>query len=174
VHQFNARNKAEIASVRETAANGLANELAWMWGADRGQKLGELMRIYADVQERLQGSSLTDAAWIKCQNLSLKLIHDMNEMTGQLPTRTTVEVSPVPTFRTEVVGWDIERWLDRSDDGRGSTNSEPASPEPAPSPTPEPARAPASTPAPAPASDGPITYGASADSGSSIFRSMSF
>lgn len=38
---------------------------------------------------RIQVSPL--AARIKYHNLETKLIHDMNEMTGQLPTRSVIE-----------------------------------------------------------------------------------
>jgi hypothetical protein len=49
VAEFAVRNKAEIAQVREAAVQGLAEELAGVWGADRPAKLDELMRIYAVV-----------------------------------------------------------------------------------------------------------------------------
>jgi hypothetical protein len=68
------------------------------------------MRIYADVVERLQGSRLTDPAWINCQNLRAKVIHVMNEMTRQLPTRSVIEVESAPTLHHIVEGWSPSDW----------------------------------------------------------------
>ena len=115
------------------------------------------------------------------------LLHKVAELLGQLPTRTTVAVETPETFKTEVVGWSQDRWVAdqmvergwippsdedprRTDNGDRAASPEPAQPR---TPAPEPDRT-APAPAPAPERDGPITYGASADSGSSIFRSMSF
>jgi hypothetical protein len=47
--------------------------------------------MYGDVQEQMRDPGLTTAARIKYHNLETKLIHDINEMTGQLPTRSVIE-----------------------------------------------------------------------------------
>jgi hypothetical protein len=62
-----------------------------MGGGPGGLKLAELMPIYGDVPEEMQDPGLTPAARLKYHNLETKLIHDMNETTGQLPTRSVIE-----------------------------------------------------------------------------------
>jgi hypothetical protein len=109
------------------------------------------MRIYADVVERLQGSRLTDAAWINCQNLRAKLIHVMNDMTGQLPTRSVIEVESAPTLHHIVEGWSPSDW--HKNLGEAAPVDHPAEDSgrtPVPSPTPKPERptTPAGTPEP--------------------------
>jgi hypothetical protein len=65
-----------------------------MWSANRRQKLRELERIYEDVEQELQDADgSTPAARHKNRHLLVKIIHDMNEMTGQLQVRSVVEVA---------------------------------------------------------------------------------
>jgi hypothetical protein len=78
-----------------------------MWGATRRLKLGELEGEYAAVEEELDDPTLSHTARIKYRNLKRQLFRDMNEMTGQLPTRSTVGVeSPV---LTRILGVDLKR-----------------------------------------------------------------
>ena len=76
------------AQVREA----VGDELAGMWAANRRRKLAELESIYEDVEREIQDAGLTRAARNKNRNLLASFIHDMNEITGHLSVRTTVQV----------------------------------------------------------------------------------
>jgi hypothetical protein len=81
-----------------------------LWGANRRLKVRELEDEVAAVEGALDDPNLSHAERIKYRNLKRQLIRDMNEMTGQLPTRSVVSVESAPTLTTHVVGWDVEKW----------------------------------------------------------------
>jgi len=55
--------------------------------------LAELEGICEDVEREMQDDSLTPAARIRCHNLKLKLIHDMNEMCSHLQACSNMAAS---------------------------------------------------------------------------------
>ena len=79
--EFASRNKAEIAQVREASSD----ELAWMWGANRQKKLGELEEKSEATEADSEDPSLTPTERVKARNLLRQLIRDMNEMTVSFP-----------------------------------------------------------------------------------------
>ena len=184
IRQFSARNKAEIAGRRRVLQGELASETSHLWMADGVTKIAWYEKLAEDLDGYLADPDLDLRVRHRYTLAVATLLHKAAELLGQLPTRS-VAIESAPTLRSEIVGFDAERWQAemmvkrgwvppsdedprRSDNGDRATSSEPA---PSPTPAPEPDR---TAPAPAPERDGPITYGASADSGSSIFRSMSF
>jgi hypothetical protein len=81
--------------------------------------------------------------WPNSLSVIVPRFHDMNEMCGQLPTRSMVEVSNVPVLRHEIVGWSPSDWARRLETGGPDHTS---TDEPAPTvPT-----APVSAPTPDP------------------------
>jgi hypothetical protein len=143
--QFKGRNLAAIDQVRNHLAKGLALELVGLWSVEKRARGLVLEQVLDDVDERLQSPGLTDAAWIKCQTLKVKVTRELSELYGQLPTRSVVEVSSAPRLVHEVVGFSADKWLKRleaegpyvpeapAESDRG-TASEPAAPPTAPAP----------------------------------------
>ena len=102
----------------------------------------------------LDDPGLTPAERIRHRNLKRQLLRDMNEMTGQLPNRTTVELAPAK-YSSTVEGVDPNLLIQFGTQPNGS--SEPvhtAAPEPARSTTSESYR----EPAPVTVSDAPEPY----------------
>ena len=169
IHQFSARNAAEIASRREVLLGDVDAETAHSWVAKKAARIDWYQKLIEDLEIRLADEDLDPRVRSRFTRDVAQLLRSVAEEKGEL--RTQLEVEAGPRLTTEVIGWEAVAWSA----GRAAGRTDPATPEPAPesAPAPEPARAPASTPAPAPASDGSFTYGGS-NSGSSIFRSMSF
>jgi hypothetical protein len=145
---FNARNRDAIAQVRDAMATELGIELAGLWSVEKRARGLVLEQVLDDVDERLQNSSLTDAAWIKCQTLKVKVTRELSELCGQLPMRTTVEISLAPRLAHEVIGWDPVAWAQRLGAEEPYAPKPPVAPDElvrASTPSPTPAAIPAST-----------------------------
>jgi hypothetical protein len=118
VHNTAFRHKDKIAALKDA----IVRDLVAMWGANKRLKLAELEGEYAAIEEELDDPTLSHAARIKYRNLKRALIHDMNEMCGQLPTRATVEVESTPILRHVIDGWSPDKWMDGI---RAGTSSDP-------------------------------------------------
>jgi hypothetical protein len=78
-----------------------------MWGANRRRKPAKLESIYEDVAREIRDAGLTPATRNKNRNL-LASFTPMNELTGQLSVRITVQVkSAAPMFGHKILGVDM-------------------------------------------------------------------
>jgi hypothetical protein len=172
IRQFSARNSVEIAQRRQMLLGEVSDEASHMWVSDKVTRIAWRLKWIEDLDAHLADPDLDPQLRSRYTRDAAMLLRAVAEELGEL--RTQVDVDTGPTLTSAVIGWDIEKWA--ADLAAGRTD--PVTPEPTSAPASEPARSstptPAPAPAPAPERDGPITYGAGSDSGSSIFRSMSF
>jgi hypothetical protein len=133
VHQFSARNSAEIAGRRRELQGELNVETAQQWVSDKAQLKDLYRKHYEDLDVRLSDPDLDDRLLVRLTREATSILHKVSDLMGWLPQRVAIE-SDKPLLSYEIVGLDMDKVF--AEGGRQHTwNHVPASDsdsEPAP------------------------------------------
>jgi hypothetical protein len=124
----------------------MTGEQPELWGTQKRDRLATLLQQIVEMDDRLQSGELTPGQEVRFRASLLKAVHQMTEETGQLPTRTAIELPDGPLTKYELVGVDMGRASPEPGTHIERRSTEANAPQATPAPEPAPA-----APAPAPA-----------------------
>jgi hypothetical protein len=109
-------SRAETAEVRREINAGVRG----MWVTEKAKRIAKLQQIYEEALQHLE--ALEDAAqeagelvngheWRGHAREQIKILREIGEQMGQIPSRPSAEGPPLITLRHEVVGVDLQAAL---------------------------------------------------------------
>jgi hypothetical protein len=87
----------------------MTGEQPELGGTQKRDRLATLLQQIVEMDDRLQSGELTPGQEVRFRALLLKAVHQMAEETGQLPTRTAIELPDGPLTKYELVSVDMGR-----------------------------------------------------------------
>jgi hypothetical protein len=120
----------------------LASETTHLWVADKVTRIAWYQKLIEDLDSYLADPELDLRLRHRYTNDVASMLKAVAEEKGELPTRVQLD-SGSGALRTEVVGWNPDRWAQQLLDRAGETSAEPYTPAAAAEPdgrgtTPEP------------------------------------
>jgi hypothetical protein len=110
VKQFSARNAAEIATRRQVLLGEVDAEGAHLWVSDKVTRRAA-PELIEDLEIRLADEGLDPRLRSRYTRDIDMLLHRVAEEKGELPTRSTVELTEVPVLSHIIEGFDRDKWL---------------------------------------------------------------
>ena len=104
VHQFSARNHAEIATRRQTLLGQVDAEGAHLWVSHRVVRRAWRQKLLEDIEARLADPDLDDRQRSRLIRDAAMLLHQVDEEKGELPPRTSkVEIRSLMPLGSRLV-----------------------------------------------------------------------
>ena len=141
VHQFSARNHAEIATRRQALLGEVDIEAVHLWVSNKVIRIAHRQKLAEGLERYLADDDLDPKLIVRLTREYNALLRAVAEEKGEL--RSTVELESAPLTHI-VEGWNPDRWMQQLLERAGETAAEPYVSE---------ARAPESAPVPEPAAE---------------------
>jgi hypothetical protein len=111
IHQFSARNSAEIATRRQVLLGEVDAEAAHLWVADKTTRIAWLQKLIEDLDSHLSDPDLDLRLRSRYTREVASMLKAVAEEKGELPTRVQLDSGSGPLVRSEIVGWDPDKWM---------------------------------------------------------------
>ena len=111
IHQFSARNSAEIATRRQALLGEVDAEAAHLWISDRVTRRAWRQKLIDDMEAALEDPDLDWRQRSRYNRDIAMLLRQVDEEKGELPTRVALQVESVPKMTYEIGGVDMASLL---------------------------------------------------------------